>query len=138
MSTQDLVMSILGVLFCGGLVIRLPAIWTGSAPGLGEEPYSFWPFSRAAWLAVGRVYPLGVAFALPLVVAGILIAVDPAFDDPLVLAALVPLYGIMGIALVLIVRVILYNEPKRLVAPHQRDQLGLLEARRQATQRHRR
>jgi hypothetical protein len=129
-STRDLVMSAISVVFVAGLLIRLPALWRGSAPGLGDEPPSFWPFSRGAWLGLGRIYPVGVAFAVALIAAAILTAANPSFGDPVVVLALAALYALMGVLLVLMGRIILYNEPKIFVAPHQRHQLGLLEDRR--------
>lgn len=90
-----------------------------------EEPYSWWIFGRPAWHAYGRAVPL----TLPALASLVLISLAAALstDSPVRIGILVLGYLGLALSLLVLVRIALFNRPKRLVPPHAREAPGLLE-----------
>ncbi|HEX8053409.1 MAG TPA: hypothetical protein VF517_10480 [Thermoleophilaceae bacterium] len=107
------------------VLVRFGAIWRGA--GDRAAPPS-WPFSHAMWRGVVRTYPLG-ALMFPSLLVNYVIAKLDSSPSPGLVAVQAAAVAIAVVAFALYVSVVLYNRPKRIVAPPYRDEPGVLEKR---------
>lgn len=126
MSRADAVTGVVAALMCMGAGIRTWLMWNGRHKQRPVQPYGWWPFGVPGWHAFLRAGPL----APPVFSLFLLIFVVGAFlpiEHPLVAAVVLAACAGIVTGVVLTIRVVLYNEPKRVVPPHLRKAPGLLE-----------
>src|SRR3954453_18390597 len=112
-------------LLAAGYAYAVGRVWRGHSELDGAPPPAWWPFSPPLWRGVARAFPVQGACALVLIGGGI--AADLAGRDSsgYDVGMAVGLVGLLGIVL-LALPIALYNRPRFLVPPHQRDEPGAL------------
>lgn len=127
MATSDWIAALICVALLPAWAVIVGPVWHDRRPDLRSEPPGLWPFGGPLWRAGIRLIPVGgpaIFVALPVAV------LQKSQADGLVADAALGMFGFLAVvALLLLISIILFNSPKRLVAPHLRSQPGLLEER---------
>lgn len=129
MSASDTVLTVLMGLVTLMGSFALPTLWGGVYPP-GTEPQSWWPWGERTWAAWVRSMPVSiVSFAGDLVILVVGATVHEhqwaGFARPW--WYVLPALTFIGIQILLVLSIALFNRPKKLVPPYRRSDRGLLQ-----------
>jgi hypothetical protein len=123
-SVEEIANSILFAVLAALGIWRLPRAWRNEIGLHSDTPHPWWLWGERLWRAVVRTAPVGAAMfvlAAPLYPLELLITQEILHGVIVTLIALGSLPIFVGG-----LTVILFNRPKRFVAPHHRHQRGLV------------
>ncbi len=129
MSPLDWIAFGIFVLIAVGAVRLLPRTWRHELKQFDRMP-SWWPWGKALWRGWLRMMPIStVAMVVGVVVYAGLLLVPEAPSGPFVRPywAVVPALAALAIVFGMMLTVVLFNWPKRVVPPHLRSQPGAIE-----------
>jgi hypothetical protein len=113
------------VVFAVGMIVLtalIPRFWKHDITGL-DRPRPWWVFGSDAWRAFVRIMPIALVGGWLLIAAGVLMLTTPAGQrTPLA----PPLAAALLLVFVLIATIWFWNQPKFLVPPHLRQEVGTL------------
>ena len=123
-SFRDITGWLVCVVFGAAWIWLMPRFWRNERGVHSDTPHPYWPWGVRFWRAAVRTGPLaGTMF----VAAAVLIPAVELVTDEVVRGIMM---GVTAVVVVVIIvcgfTIILFNWPKRFVAPHHRHQRGLV------------
>lgn len=123
MSFRDITGWLVCVFGAAFSVWALPKLWRNEGGFHSDTPHPWWPWGIRLWRASVRAAPLGCT----VFIVGAVIPLTWLVTDELWNGVVTGILAMTGAAIFSLgLTIILFNRPKRIVAPHHRHQRGLI------------